>query len=499
MNFLNSKLTILTIFISSIILSIYLHRNIFQKEISGIHTWRQSQTALNIRNFYRYDANILNPRVAIYNIGNSNIMRYEFPIMQWSIAMIQKVFGENITVIRICMFLIGIFAILGFYYLLKILDFSNFTASLGAFSLQFSPVLYYYTVNPLPDVLAFSLSIWYLYFFFKSAKSRCLNDVFYAALFLTFSTLVKLPFILYGGATFMFTLSLLLKGRKDNLIFIAKQCLIYGILLAFPFFWYKWVIPGWQGNGIVSGILDNKISFDHAINILNYHRRVMFPHVLMNNACWPFLILGIFFYFKNKLFKTASTNYLIFPFALVWLYFFFELNMIGIDHDYYLLPFVPFLFLIISYGIKKVLELNSKIVFSLALLLVIPSMVFFCWKQNKDRWANEKSGFNIDAYTYQKELINAVPNGEKCIIFKDISNMIFPYLVDKQGFIFNDGSIPKDLKEFSTWISDIMIKHNIRYLYSNSRDIEDDPNIKPYLETLLFDAKTIRVYKLKFP
>ena len=89
------------VLVMTVLLSTIMHRGKFNKELSGIHTWRQTQTQWNIRNFYRHDHNILNPRVASFNGGKDNIYRYEFPIMQWCIAQLQRPFGEGIIVTRL--------------------------------------------------------------------------------------------------------------------------------------------------------------------------------------------------------------------------------------------------------------------------------------------------------------------------------------------------------------------------------------------------------------
>ncbi len=94
--------------------SIVLHYKIFTLDLQGIHVWRQTQTQINIQNFYRHDNNILNPRHNNFSWGD-NIQRMEFPIMQWSIAQVERVFGEKIIVTRICIFLIGLMSVFGFF------------------------------------------------------------------------------------------------------------------------------------------------------------------------------------------------------------------------------------------------------------------------------------------------------------------------------------------------------------------------------------------------
>ena len=39
-----------------IVVSVACHWHIFNRELAGIHVWRQSQTELNVLNFYRHDS-----------------------------------------------------------------------------------------------------------------------------------------------------------------------------------------------------------------------------------------------------------------------------------------------------------------------------------------------------------------------------------------------------------------------------------------------------------
>ena len=95
------------------------HAPIFTQDLAGIHVWRQSQTQLNIINFYRYDFNILHPRHHALNINAGNtILRYEFPLMQWMIALNHKLFGPHIVVTRVSLFLFSIITLLGVFQLL---------------------------------------------------------------------------------------------------------------------------------------------------------------------------------------------------------------------------------------------------------------------------------------------------------------------------------------------------------------------------------------------
>jgi len=102
------------ILLSFVGMSFIQHTQFLDLEVQGIHSWRQSQTMWNIRNFVRHDNNICNPRINKFNGGKSNILRYEFPLMQWTIAQVQKAINEEIRVVRIMMFLMGLLTLFSF-------------------------------------------------------------------------------------------------------------------------------------------------------------------------------------------------------------------------------------------------------------------------------------------------------------------------------------------------------------------------------------------------
>lgn len=147
------------------LLSLFMHRKIFNKELMSIHVWRQTQTQSTIISFYEEDFNILNPKRN--NRGNGDgIFRMEFPIMQWLIAGCYKLFGNHLIITRIFIFIIGLLTVWGLYSLIANAFNNPSMGVIGAWCLMFSPAFYYYIVNPLPDIFALCTCIWSVRFFF---------------------------------------------------------------------------------------------------------------------------------------------------------------------------------------------------------------------------------------------------------------------------------------------------------------------------------------------
>lgn len=481
----NRSKYIFILLILSILVSLLMHVPNLKTEIRGAHNWRQSQTAWNIRNFVRHDANILNPRISNFNNPkDDNIYRYEFPIMQWSIAMVQKVFGEHVTIMRLSIFLLGAFTIIGFFFLLKALDLNDWSALIGAILLQFSPVFYYYSINPIPDNLALTGAVWYLYLILRYFKEGKNNYLIGASFCLLIATWAKLPFLMFSIVSIVYFLKQVIRQKnidKNLWFFVAIQFLI----LIPAFAWYAWVMPNWEGNGILHGIFKNQVEWSETRRIIHYQWHVMFPQKLLNYIVLVPAILGLFLIRKNKF------RWLVYAqIGITFLYLILEFNMIGTVHDYYMMPFLPWLYIAVAFFVEQIIKIRYVKYLTIPIIALSALLTF---NYTKDFWSIEASYFNPDIYTYKKELQNAVPNDEKCIILDDYSQYIFSYAIDKTGYIYNNGAL-KD-----GWMNDLIRNKKNTYLYSDNRQIDENKLMQQYFDYLVLEAGSIRVYKLKTP
>ena len=91
----------------------------------------------------------------------------------------------------------------------------------------------------------------------------------------------------------------------------------------------------------------------------------------------------------------------------------------------------------------------------------------------------------------KETLRNLVPNDEKCIMLNDVSTYVFSYLIDKQGYIFQDDYLPM------AWIEDMVKNNHVHYMYSDSRKVDGSPEFQPFVESIIFEKGTMKVFKLK--
>lgn len=464
--------------------SFLMHMRWMTVEIQGIHAWRQTQTAWNIRNFCRHDANIFNPRVAHFRDIDNNILRYEFPIMQWTIGMVQRIVGEHVIVIRLSMFLIGIWLAFGFYWLLRTLEFEMIPAFLGSLFFYFSPVIYYYQINPMPDLMALGGAIWYVHFILKYEKTRQRKDLILAAVFLLLATLCKLPFLMFSIISIHFFLGNIFR-KTVPFLQLVRDAAIQLFIIVPALAWYAWVMPHWEGNGILAGIFANQIDHERTMFILKYHLNRMWPHELLYKAVWIPAIIGLVLWHRMKQLRWMYS--LVF---ITFVYWILQFNMIATAHDYYMMPFLVWLFILVAIGAKFLYELPWNIgKYALVALAVMGS--YQTYKTSEWKWFIQSTMLEIDVLSHREALKDLLGKDAKCVMLNDDSLHIFPYQIDKMGYvIYRDQLDPLNLR-------DMITMGNARFLYSTSRIVDEKPEIQAYLKQQILEAGKVRVFELK--
>ncbi len=474
------------VLVSIVIISTLMHLKHFSKDLLSIHVWRQTQTQSTIDNFYKEDMNILNPRRN--DRGDTDgIFRMEFPLMQWLVACQYKIFGYHLIISRIFMFIVGFFSILGIYKLLKSLFNNTMLAIMGAWAFNFSPSFYYYTINPLPDNLALCCSVWGLALFFSWLRYDRLISLIFCGVFLSIGALCKLPFIVYYIVPFVYFLRLVLKKGIDKKV-VFDIISVMGLSLL-PIIWYINVIPTWEGNPVLKGMLNNKESLFQLFGFFQHNLISNLPELLLNYGSLLFFLAGFYYFFKRKSYKDARFILIISLCVLVLVYYFFEANAIANIHDYYLFPFYPLLFILVAYGAFSLYDSNIKLYkyLTIFLLSILP---LTCYIRMHTRWDTNSPGFNSDLLIYKTELRNAVPNDALVVAGNDESHFIFFYYIDKKGWGFHDDNLTSNMLK-------TMIEKGAKYLYVDSKILNSNIELAPYLDKMIMEKGTIKVYSLK--
>ena len=466
------------------LISMLLHWHVFNLDLVGIHVWRQTETQTVINNFYTEDFNIFNPRYN-QNADTNRLHRMEFPIMQWVFALFYKIFGAHIVISRILSFIIGLGTVYSMFYLSDTIFRNKAMATICAWCFNWSPVFYYYTLNPMPDILAMCCGIWSIGLFYAYINTGKIKYVIWSALLLCLATLVKLPFIIYGS--FMLTYILRSWIRKDHSVKqLLSIVLIYAICIIPPAAWYITVVPGWHID-TTKGIFDQSWNHPVLINVITGTLISVLPELLINYGAVLLFICGFYLVFKNKLYQNKYFLSFLGWGITILLYFVYEMNIIDLVHDYYLFPFLPAIFLLVAYGAYYLLARHGFLKYlALICLAVLPLTAFI---RADSRWDTKDPGFNPAYFKYKNELRTLTPKNAYCVVGNDPSSYILLYYIDRKGWAFDNDYL--DEKILASHIS-----KGAGYLFIDNQ-LDTVPGIKTHLDKKIFDKETLRVYKLK--
>ena len=461
----------------AVTISFLLHLPIFKLNLIGYHVWRQTQTQTVIENFCTEDFCILNPRLNNLSFPD-RIIRMEFPLYQWIVAFFCKLFGNHVLVTRIVTFIIGIFSISGFYLLASSVFKNKKMAAVGAWAICFSPVFYYYTINPLPDNLALCFGIYALYFFSRYYAEAKLKYLILFSASVSLAALCKLPFIL-------FIVPFAVYWIKNS-----KKVLEAGIVLLFllpAIIWYACVIGTWGDNGIIKGVLNSDITLTNYLDYIAHNFISTIPELYINYAALFLFVVGVFLAVKRKIIlKNKMATYLFFGFMGVLAYIFFELNMIATVHDYYLFPLLPFLFLISLYGFNVLIQQKNRFLKTMAILCIL-LMPLTAYLRSQTRWNVVNPGFNKALYLYKTQIEKIIPQNAICLTGNDNSGMINLYYLNRKGYTFFEDQLNVDI-----------INHykqkGVSYLVSNAVLNE---NTKQFLPAPIAIFGDLKIYKLQ--
>ncbi len=465
--------------------SLAMHWPHLQKDLISVHAWRQTQTQSNTINFYEEDMNILNPRRNNRGDGDG-IYRMEFPLYQWTNALLFGLMGNRVLITRLYTFLLGLVSVMGMYRFIECITGSQRTAAFGSWFISFSPSFFYFTINPLPDNMALMFSIWGLGFFYLYLRRQSGNHLLWSSMCLALAALCKLPFILYYAVPGFYFLAQ--AYQKKNISYGFSQILQYGSSALLVGAWYLWVIPQWESNPIVKGILENEQGSTQTIEYLYSNLISVLPELLLNYAAVPFFLYGVYYFWRHRRLRGRSTVPLLVLSVLLCAYALFEINAIKDKHDYYFFPFLPLLFLLVAVGAEQLYRMTRWTPYLVLCIAVVA--VVTCALRMRVRWDEAQPGFDPDLLKYKQELRAAVPQDALVVAGNDVSGYIMFYYLDKKGWGFHDSDLTQ--KQLADYIA-----RGAQYLYLDDPALISSSRLDSMVEGLVGQYGDITVYKLR--
>lgn len=343
------------------------------------HAWRQTITLGVARNYLEIDPNFFHPRTVLCD-SRAGILAQEFPLFNYAIAMLWKVFGTQSWVFRIFSLLV---ASVGLFYFSKVAR--RFTGEKGALyaTVIFGvSVAFMYARKGMPDVFAVSLAligVEYGWRYLEEKKSAQLGlFVFFAAL----GMLCKMP----ASCVMGLLAAPLMTGDADRLSksrFVGAGVLAVATMGAWYFVWVPWSekvhqFPLFYPTSIAEGWQQLVAMKDDTI-------ARFYPIALTSRLAFLFCLVGLVWMFwkVNK--------------PLMWAFAGSSALLIGLmlkaggtfsGHVYYIIPYVPTMALLAGYGLAEVIK-NQWLQLALLMAIAIEAIAehkrdfFIPWQEQK--------------------------------------------------------------------------------------------------------------------
>lgn len=361
------------------------------------HNWRQTTVCMVARNFLEIDANIFYPRLDIAG-EKTGITGMEFPIFNYLIYTVSKIFGYEHWYGRLINLIVSSFGIWFFFKLIQKyfnLEIAKYATFILLFSIWFS-----YSRKIMPDTFSMSFIIAALYYgtnYFENSSKNI--NLFIYFIIGSIGILSKL------SSAYLLSIFILLILNNQHSIRTKFNFILTSILmLIFPAIWYFYWVPHlvqsygfwhfFMGKPLVEGF--NEIILYWSDSLKKFYSSGI------KYIAFVFFILGILqaIYDKNKTYLCVL--------AISFCSFFIIMCKSGwtfAHHEYYIIPFVPVMCLLAAYGLSLI---KNKLYIYLILIIIgfegfINQKHDFRIKENFAKLENLEN--SLDSFSIKSELI----------------------------------------------------------------------------------------------
>lgn len=426
----------------------------------GFHQWRQVHTLAVARNFFEEGMNILHPRIDERG-KETGITGMEFPLVNYIIAILYKLFGFHHSIGRIVILIFSFVCLTACYFFIDLYFQSKLSAILGSFFLLFSPLFSYYSITVLPDIPALAFLFLSLYFFYSYLKMDKKYHLLGFFLSYTLSSLIKISFFIFLP---IFLIEIWNKGLKNKLYGLFSILVTLIIVGA----WYKYArfLSNYHHN--YSFLLNIKFpySFDTFYQVIKKTFIQWLPELYINYAQFVFFLIGIPVFIRNES-KQKKIFVLVYGLSFM-LYYLAFLPQFEI-HDYYFIPALPLLLLFCIRGCEYLISLSfqKKWIYYLTTFLIL-IMPILGSVRSLSRFEEAEKPW--DLLTIEKHIDHVIPDRKKLILVAgDFSPCIYLYYMHRKGWPVSDTLSEQELQEY--------MQQGAAYLISSSDKINTNMKI----------------------
>jgi len=453
-----------------------------------IHAWTQADRYALALGFFNNNFNLFYPESYLYNPQFSiacptTISAVDFPIHEFIIAGMMKLFGTTSPWVFRCYTLL--YSILGLYFLFKLsvlLTKDFFKSLFVVIFVATSSVFVYYQGGFLPSIPSLSNVFIGMYFYILHIQKQQHYQFHLALLFFTLAALSRTSFLVPLVAVLCFEFLRII--RKEISIFpkILPVIVSFTAILAY-FLWNKY-LQNEYGTLFLShfSMADD---FQHAkefviesVNNWKYHYFSIIHYIILIFVA----ALALFFSIKNKENKKQESSLSLWLLIAIWLFgcLLFSIVMLWqfISHDYYFLDsyffLIIFIFILLLSKVQIPHPERNTIISLFFIIIVSIPMITKAYNMQEERrnayWEPtletlhnfEKSSAFLDSLKIDKSAkmlsINAYP-----------SNLSF-VLMNRKGYFVPTLYSKTTLEEYLLWDYDYIVIPDDYYIYEYQKN-----------------------------
>ncbi len=311
-----------------------------------VHAWRQAITVAVAKNYILEDANILRPRQNEL-LPADNYERYmflEFPIYQYSVALLYKLFGFQNWIPRlVTIFISSVTSI--FIYLITLHIFkSKFAGFMSGMLFTLFPVSYFFGRATIPDMTGLMFFTLYVLLLISNRQTKRKSVYTLSSLSLAISIIIKPYYLIYSPLLLM-ELYALRKIFYNNIKILFRYIAIYGLIMIAPYVlwvsYYTYFFPEALPKAHMYSIIGAPSS-----GYLLYIRSMLmerFSYTLFTFTGFTLSLIGCVLYFTNLKWGTCINQFRRFmgAWGVLGIMYLLIVTDGNLQHQYYQLPFVP--------------------------------------------------------------------------------------------------------------------------------------------------------------
>ena len=248
--------------------------------------------------------------------------------------------------------------------------------------------------------------------------------------------------------------------------------------------WYFWVIPTWGDSGVLHPLSWRDFYDPEIQDILKYHAFNWLPVLFVGEKLWPLVVASVVLLFFSR-----QRAWLLALLSTILLYYLLEARAISYVHDYYMLPFLFFIFSCLGLLLAYVVKVWSW--FAIPLVAFAGYLNVTTYALVAERWTIEHSSMLENVLRNSETLASVVPNQTRAVVVSDPTEALFTYRVRKRAFV-NAGT---GLSE--AWLKKLIGEGEARVFYTNVEALSTDSTLVPYFDSLLYSVENTWVFRLK--